>query len=333
MINLLGRFVLLDWLWLIILMVILIAFIVIICIMVPLKLWFRALTSGAKVSMIKLIGLKQRKVNVYTIVEAYISAKKAGLYVEIDELEAHNMAGGDVNKVINALISANSAKIDLSLDTAKAIDLAGKDVFEVVKSSVTPKVIETGAISAIVKDGMEVKVKARVTVRANISKILGGTGEETIIAKVTEGIVATIGGYSDHKDVLQNPDLISKAVLSKNLDKGSAYEVLSVDISNIDIGRNIGAQLRMDQAETEKQIASAKAEERRFNAIAEEQEMRVKAQEMSAAKIAAEAEVPKAVVKAFEEGKINVIDYYKMQNIIADTNMRKAIAKDSDDED
>ena len=331
--NLLGKFVLLDWLWLIILVVILIAFVVAVCIMVPLKLWFRTLASGAKVSMFKLMGMKQRKINAHTIVEAYISAKKAGLYIDIEELETHHMAGGDVSKVVNALISAYSAKIDLSIDTAKAIDLAGKDVFEVVKSSITPKVVETETISAIVKDGMEVKVRARITIRANIGKILGGTGEETIVARVTEGVVATVGGYNNHKDVLQNPDLISKAVLTKNLDKGSAYEVLSIDISNIDIGRDIASQLRMNQAETDKQIANAKAEERRFAAIAEEQEMRVRAQEMSAAKIAAEAEVPKAMVKAFEEGKINVMDYYKMQNIIADTNMRKAIAKDPDDDD
>lgn len=330
---LLGKFVLLDWLWLIILGAILIAAVVVICIMLPVKLWIRTLSSGAKVSMFKLIGMKQRKINAYTIVEAYISAKKAGIYIDIDELEAHHMAGGDVSKVVNALISAYNAKIDLSVDTAKAIDLAGKDVFEAVKSSVSPKVIETETISAIVKDGMEVKVRARITIRANLGKILGGPGEKTIIARVTEGIVATIGGYNDHKDVLQNPDLISKTVYSKNLDKGSAYEVLSIDISNVDLGRNIAAQLRVDQAETEKHIANAKAEERRFNAIAQEQEMRVRAQEMSAAKIAAEAEVPKAMIKAFEEGKINVMDYYKIQNIIADTNMRKAIAKDPVDDD
>ena len=330
--NLLGKFVLLDWLWLIILGVILIAFVVIVCIMVPIKIWFRALISGAKVSMFKLIGMRQRKLNVSTIVEAYINAKKAGLYIDIEELETHHTAGGDVNRVVNALVSAYSAKVDLSIETAKAIDLAGKDIFEIVKVCVNPKVIETGIVSAIAKDGIEVKIKARVTVRAVLGKILGNAGEETIIARVTEGIVSTVGGYSNHKDIVQNADLISKMVLSKNLDRGCSYDILSIDISDVDIGRNIGAQLRADQAESDKRIANAKAEERRYIAIAQEQEMKVKAQEMKAAKIAAEAEVPKAMAKAFEEGKMDVMDYYKMQNLIADTNMRKALAKDPKDD-
>lgn len=321
----------LDFLWLYIILAILLAGLIAFLIVVPMKVWFRAFISGAHVSMRRLVGMKLRKVNTPMIVEAYISARKAGIEMDIEELETHYMAGGDVNKVINALISAHSAKINLSIDTAKAIDLAGRDVLTAVKVSVNPKVIETPVVAAIAKDGIELKVKARVTVRANIGRVVGGAGEETIIARVGEGIVTTVGSAEDHSEVLQNPDLISKTILAKGLDTNSAYEILSIDIADVDVGRNIGALLKMDQAEAEKKIANAKAEERRAMAVAKEQEMKVKTQEMNAIKIAAEAEVPKAMAKAFEEGKIGVMDYYKMQNVVADTKMRNSLAGSNGD--
>ncbi len=310
--------------------VVLIALLVVFLIAVPSKIWFRALVSGAHISMSRLIGMKLRKIDINMIVEAYVSAKKAGLIIDVNELETHYMAGGDVNNVVNALISAHSAKINLSIDTAKAIDLAGRDVLNAVKVSVNPKVIETPMVSAIAKDGVELRVKARVTVRANIGRLVGGAGEETILARVGEGIVTTVGSAEDHGEVLQNPDLISKTVLAKGLDSGTAYEILSLDIADIDVGRNIGAQLRMDTAEAEKRIANAKAEERRAMAVAAEQEMRAKTQEMNAIKIAAEAEVPKAMATAFKEGKLGIMDYYRMQNVVADTDMRNSIANSDD---
>lgn len=309
---------------------ILVTLLVIFIIVVPVKIWFRALVSGAHISMSRLVGMKLRKIDINMIVEAYVAAKKAGLTIDINELETHYMAGGDVVKVVNALISAHSAKINLSIDTAKAIDLAGRDVLNAVKVSVNPKVIETPMVSAIAKDGVELRVKARVTVRANIGRLVGGAGEETILARVGEGIVTTVGSAEDHGEVLQNPDLISKTVLAKGLDSGTAYEILSLDIADIDVGRNIGAQLRMDTAEAEKRIANAKAEERRAMAVAAEQEMRAKTQEMNAIKIAAEAEVPKAMATAFKEGKLGIMDYYRMQNVVADTDMRNSIAKSDD---
>lgn len=321
----------LDFLWLYIIIAIFLLCLIPFLIYVPMKVWFRAFVSGARISMNKLVGMKLRKVNVPLIVEAYISARKAGIEMDVEELETHYMAGGDVSKVINALISAHSAKITLSIDTAKAIDLAGRDVLAAVKVSVNPKVIETPVIAAIAKDGIELKVRARVTVRANIGRVVGGAGEETIVARVGEGIVTTVGSAEDHSEVLQNPDLISKTVLAKGLDVGSAYEILSIDIADIDVGRNIGALLKMDQAEAEKRIANAKAEERRAMAVAKEQEMRVKTQEMNAIKIAAEAEVPKAMARAFEEGKLGIMDYYKMQNVVADTKMRNSLAGSGND--
>ncbi len=310
--------------------VVIIALLVVFIIVVPVKLWFRALVSGAHISMARLVGMKLRKIDTNMIIEAYVAAKKAGLTIDINELETHYMAGGDVLKVVNALISAHSAKINLSIDTAKAIDLAGRDVLNAVKVSVNPKVIETPMVSAIAKDGVELKVKARVTVRANIGRLVGGAGEETILARVGEGIVTTVGSAEEHGEVLQNPDLISKTVLAKGLDSGTAYEILSLDIADIDVGRNIGAQLRMDTAEAEKRIANAKAEERRAMAVAAEQEMRAKTQEMNAIKIAAEAEVPKAMATAFKEGKLGIMDYYRMQNVVADTDMRNSIANGDD---
>ena len=302
--------------------VVVIAFFVI----VPISTWFRALVSGAYISMGKLIGMRLRKIKIGMIVEAYITGKKAGLNINIGELETHYMAKGDVVKVVNALISAHSANIELSTRTAMAIDLAGRDVLNAVKVSVNPKVIETPVIAAIAKDGIELRCKARVTVRANISRLIGGAGEETIIARVGEGIVTTVGSALTHKDVLENPDRISKTVLQKGLDSGTAFEILSIDIADVDVGRNIGAQLQMDQAEADKRIAQAKAEERRAMAVATEQEMKAKTQEMRAVVIEAEAEVPKAMADALRNGKLGVMDYYNMQNLQADTNMRNAIS-------
>ena len=333
MINLLGSSSLIGWIVLIVILLLIAGFIVAVCLLVPVKIWFKSLTNNSKVSMVQLMALKQRKLNVAEIVDYHIAARKAGIYISLDEIETHMAAGGNVNKVINALVSAENAKVNLSVDLAKAIDLSGKDVCQAVKNSLTPKVIETQEICAISKDGIEVKVKAKITIKALLTKFIGGTGEDTILAKATEGIVVTIGALSDHREILQNPDLISKTVLAKGLDKGSSYQVLSVDIVSVDVGKNIGAQLRMDEVEIEKRRSSARAEEVRAQAVLEEQQMRIKNQELEAERIRAEAEIPKAVAKAFEEGKISVMDYYKMQNIIADTNMRKAWTGNNDNED
>lgn len=308
------------WAWVIIIVIAL--FLMIVTAIIPMGTWFTAAVSGAYVSMGKLIGMKLRRIRYKTIVDAYIKSRKAGLDINIEDLETHYMAGGNVIRVVDALISAHSANIKLSFDSARAIDLAGRDVFNAVKMSVTPKVIETPMISAVAKDGIEVKVKTRITVRTNISRLIGGAGEETIIARVGEGIVTTVGSSNSHKDVLENPDLISKTVLDKGLDAGTAFEILSIDIADVDVGRNIGAELQIDQAEADKRIAQAKAEERRAMAIALEQEMRAKTQEMRANVIAAEAEVPKALSEAFRKGNLGVFDYYQLQNLIADTNMR-----------
>ena len=302
----------------IILVAVLLVLIALVFAILPVKIWFRALVSGVKISMARLIGMKWRGIKITPIVDAYIAAKKAGLDLSIDELESHVLAKGDVIKVFNALISAHSANIVLEPATARAIDLAGRDVLNAVKVSVNPKVIETPPISAIAKDGIELRVKARVTVRANITRLIGGAGEDTIIARIGEGIVTTVGSAETHKAVLENPDIISKTVLDKGLDSGTAYEILSIDIADIDVGRNVGAQLQMDQAEADKRIAEAKAEERRAMAVALEQEMKAKVVE-------AESLVPKAMAKAFEEGRLGVMDYYNMQNVIADTSMRNSI--------
>lgn len=293
--------------------------------LVPLKLWFLALISGARVSMSYLVAIRLRKVPVKLVVETYIRARKAGLQLKVDDLSNHYMAGGNISNVVNALISAHSANIALNFGTAKAIDLAGRNVFDAVRVSITPKVIETPIVAAIAKDGIELRTKARVTVRTNISRLIGGAGEDTIIARVGEGIVTTVGSAIAHTEVLENPDNISKTVLQKGLDSGTAFEILSIDIADIDVGRNIGAQLQMDQAEADKRIAQAKAEERRAMAVAKEQEMKAKTQEMRAEVVAAEAEVPKALAEAFRKGNLGVMDYYNMQNVIADTQMRNAI--------
>ena len=296
---------------------------------VPVGLWFQARFSGVRVPIGALIGMKLRKVQPRRLVESLIQARKAGLQITISQLETHLLAGGNVNRVINALIAAQRANIDLAFEKACAIDLAGRDVFEAVQMSVTPKVIETPVVAAIAKDGIELRAKARVTVRTNIERLVGGAGEETVIARVGEGIVTTVGSAETHKQVLENPDLISRTVLAKGLDAGTAYEILSIDIADVDVGRNIGAQLMMDQAEADRRIAQAKAEERRAMAVAHEQEMKAAVQEMRAKVVEAEADVPRAMAAALREGKLGVLDYYQMQNTIADTTLRDSIAKAS----
>lgn len=299
---------------------------------IPVGLWITAFFSGVKIGIFTLIGMRFRRVAPSRIVNPLIKATKAGLKLDIDKLEAHYLAGGNVNSVVDALVAAQRADISLEFERAAAIDLAGREVLSAVQVSVNPKVIETPKVAAVAKDGIEVMVKARVTVRANIERLVGGAGEETIIARVGEGIVTTVGSASTHKEVLENPDLISRTVLAKGLDAGSAFEILSIDIADVDVGRNIGAQLQTDQAEADKRIAQAKAEERRAMAVAKEQEMVAAVQEMRAKVVEAEAEVPKAMAQALREGKLGVMDYYNMQNIMADTAMRKMISKTEKDE-
>ena len=299
---------------------------VIVLILVPIKQWFVALVSGAHISMGRLIGMKLRKVKVAPIVSAYIRARKAGLDIEVVDLETHYMAGGDIDKIIVALISAHSAKLPLSVDQAKAIDLAGRDVAKAVKMCVTPVVVQTDWISAIAKDGIELKVKAKITLRSNLARLVRGAGEETILARVGEGIVTTVGSALTHTEVLENPDIISKTVLNKGLDVSTAYEILSIEMADIDVGHNIGAKLHIDEAEADKAIAQAKAEERKAMAHAVEQEMKAKTQEMKAMVLAAEAEVPKAMAEAIKNGQLGVMDYYRIQNLNSDTAMRNSIA-------
>ena len=295
---------------------------------VPFLLWISARVSGVRISLIQLFLMRIRKVPPQVIVRAMIEAHKAGLKtITRDELEAHYLAGGHVERVVHALVSASKANIDLGFQMATAIDLAGRDVFEAVQMSVNPKVIDTPPVTAVAKDGIQLIAKARVTVRANIRQLVGGAGEDTILARVGEGIVSSIGSSESHKQVLENPDSISKLVLKKGLDSGTAFEILSIDIADIDIGKNIGATLQMDQAQADKNIAQAKAEERRAMAIALEQEMKAKAQEARAKVI--EAEVPRAMAEAFRSGNLGIMDYYKMKNVEADTAMRESIAKPS----
>lgn len=297
---------------------------------IPIGLWFQALVSDVKVSLLQLVLMRWRKVPPTIIVRAMIEGKKAGLELYRDLLEAHYLAGGHVAQVVHALVSASKANIDLTFQIATAVDLAGRDVFEAVQMSVNPKVINTPPVAAVAKDGIQLIAKARVTVRANIRQLVGGAGEETILARVGEGIVSSIGSASSHKEVLENPDSISKVVLNKGLDSGTAFEILSIDIADIDIGKNIGAELQTDQAEADLKIAQAKAEERRAMAVATEHEMKALAQEMRAKVIEAEADVPRAMAEAFRNGNLGIMDYYKMKNIEADTSMRESIAKPGD---
>ncbi len=293
---------------------------------IPVGLWFSALVSNVRISLLQLVLMRWRKVPPGVIVTAMINSTKAGLNLTRDQLEAHYLAGGRVKSVVNALISAEKANMGLDFQTAAAIDLAGRDVLEAVQMSVNPKVINTPPVSAIAKDGIQLIAKARVTVRANIKQLVGGAGEETVLARVGEGVVSSIGSAQSHKAVLENPDSISRVVLEKGLDSGTAFEILSIDIADVDVGKNIGAQLQMDQAYADKNIAQAKAEERRAMAVALEQEMKAKAQEARAKVIEAEAEVPKAMSHAFRSGNLGVMDYQKYRNIQADTDMRQSIA-------
>ena len=305
-----------------------IAFLILLLYFVPVRLWVSAISAGVPLRLLDLIGMRLRTVPPARIVNPLITAHKAGVPVTTGQLEAHYLAGGHVQQVVNALISADKANIDLTFERATAIDLAGRDVFEAVQVSVNPKVIETPPVSAVAKDGIQVRAIARVTVRANIERLVGGAGEETIIARVGEGIVSTIGSADTHAQVLENPDNISKTVLAKGLDSGTAFEILSIDIADVDVGENIGAKLQTDQAEADLQVARAKAEERRAAAVAMEQEQRAAVQEQRARLVAAEAEIPQAIADAFRSGNLGVMDYYNLRNVQADTQMRRSIGGD-----
>jgi len=292
----------------------------------PINLWFTAQLSNVKISLLNLVLMRLRKVPPALVTNAMITSTKAGLTITTNEIETHYLAGGNVNKVIKALISADKANIPLDFKLATAIDLAGRDVFDAVQLSVNPRVINTPPVAAVAKDGIQLIAKARVTVRANIHQLVGGAGEETILARVGEGIVTTIGSSADHKEVLENPDRISKTVLAKGLDSGTAFEILSIDIADMDIGENVGAKLQTDQAEADLKVANARAEERRAMAVANEQEMRAKAQEAKAKVIEAEAQVPMAIAEAFRNGNLGIMDYYRLKNLQADTDMRNSIS-------
>ena len=293
---------------------------------IPVGLWISAVSAGVKVSIFSLVGMRLRRVRPANVINPLIKGSKAGLELSQNQLESHLLSGGRVNNVVDALIAAHRADMELTFERAAAIDLAGRDVFEAVRMSVMPKIIETPMISAMAMNGIEIKAMAKVTVRANLSRLVGGAGEDTILARVGEGIVTTIGSAKNHYDVLENPDRISQTVLNKGLDSGTAYEILSIDIADIDVGRNIGAQLQIDQAEADKQIAQAKAEERRATAFAREQEMRAQVEEMRSKVVEAEAQVPLAVSEALKSGNLGVMSYLGMQQTIADTKMREGIA-------
>ena len=312
-----------DQIGLIIALGIIVVFVIFFFNFIPVGLWISSLAAGVKVSIFNLIGMRLRRVTPSRIIMPLIKSTKAGISISVNQLEAHYLAGGDVDSVVNALIAAERAGIELEFEKAAAIDLAGRNVLEAVKMSVQPKVIETANVSAVAKDGIELLVKARVTVRADIERLVGGAGEATVLARVGEGIVTTVGSSDSHKEVIENPDYISKRVLSKGLDSGTAFQILSIDIADIDVGRNIGAHLQMSQAEADKNIAQAKAEERRAMAVAKEQEMR-------AYVVEAEAEVPKALAYALREGKLGIMEYYDMQNLKADTDMRSTLSKSAD---
>lgn len=304
----------------------LVAFLVIFTYYIPIGLWISAAAAQVYVGLLTLIGMRLRRIPPPLIINSLVSARKAGLGLDTNVLEAHFLAGGDVNKVVLALIAADKANIDLEFQRAAAIDLAGRDVLDAVKMSVNPMVIETPRVSAIAKDGIQLFAVAKVTVRANIDRLIGGAGEETVLARVGEGIVSSIGSSDSHKSVLENPDIISRNVLAKGLDAGTAFEILSIDIADVDVGKNIGATLQMDQADADKNIAQAVAEKRRAMAVAAEQEMKAKTQEMRAKVVEAEAEVPRAMAEAFRQGNLGIMDYYRMDNIQADTSMRTNIS-------
>ncbi|MGK9368979.1 flotillin-like protein FloA [Melioribacter sp. Ez-97] len=318
----------------IIIIIAIVLFLMVFFYFVPIGLYITAYFSGVKVKIFRdLIGMRLRKVSPQVIIRNLISATKAGIELDTSLLEAHYLAGGNVTKVVNALISANKANLDLGFEKAAAIDLAGRDVLEAVKMSVNPKVIETPLVAAVAKDGIQLKAVARITVRTNLERLVGGAGEATILARVGEGIVSTIGSSNSHKEVLENPDSISKVVLSKGLDAGTAFEILSIDIADVDVGTNIGAILQADQAEADLKVARAKAEERRAAAVALEQEMTAEVARMRAKVVEAEAEIPKAIAEAFRKGNLGVMDYYNIKNIQADTEMRASIAKPEESKD
>src|SRR6056297_2554083 len=313
-------------------LVALILFFILFFYFIPIGLWISATAAGVKVGFFNLIGMRLRRVVPSSIVGPMIKSHKAGKGLSSDQLEAHYLAGGNVDRVVDALIAAQRAEIDLTFERAAAIDLAGRDVLEAVKMSVNPKVIQTPIVTAVAMDGIQVMATARVTVRANIERLVGGAGEDTVLARVGEGIVTTVGSSETHKKVLENPDSISKTVLEKGLDSGTAFEILSIDIADVDVGKNIGAKLQADQAEADKEIAQAKAEERRAMAVAEEQEMRAEVQEMQAKVVKAEAEVPLAIAEAFKNGNLGVMDYMNLKNVESDTSMREGISKFNGDE-
>lgn len=314
-----------NFVWILIALAVVVGFVFFVFALSSVTLWFQSLVSGAKVGLLNIVFMRFRKVPPKLIVETKIMAVKAGLDIDTDALESHYLAGGNVLRVVQALIAADKANIPLQFNRCAAIDLAGRNVLEAVQMSVNPKVIETPLVSAMAKDGIQLKAISRVTVRANIDRLVGGAGEETVLARVGEGIVTTIGSAMSHKEVLENPDSISKRVLEKGLDAGTAFEILSIDIADVDVGKNIGAELETDRAEADKKIAQAKAEERRAMAIAAEQEMKARVQEMRAKVVEAEAEVPMAMAEAFRKGHLGIMDYYKMQNVVADTQMRNTI--------
>jgi uncharacterized protein YqfA (UPF0365 family) len=316
----------------ILILVALILFFILFFYFIPIGLWISATAAGVKVGFFNLIGMRLRRVVPSSIVGPMIKSHKAGKGLSSDQLEAHYLAGGNVDRVVDALIAAQRAEIDLTFERAAAIDLAGRDVLEAVKMSVNPKVIQTPIVTAVAMDGIQVMATARVTVRANIERLVGGAGEETVLARVGEGIVTTVGSAESHKKVLENPDSISKTVLDKGLDSGTAFEILSIDIADVDVGKNIGAQLQTDQAEADKEIAQAKAEERRAMAVAEEQEMKARVQEMRAKVVEAEAEVPLAMAEALKKGNLGVMDYLKLKNVESDTKMRTSISESSENE-
>lgn len=318
------------WILIGVVAVLLVALLVVCFILVPMQTWFRALMSGAHISMFRLVGMKLRKVDYKKIVNQYILARKAGIKIYDSEIETHMMAGGNVEKVIDALIAAHSARLDLSIEQAMAIDLAGRDVVLAVQTSVKPRVIKTDRISAIAKDGIEVKVIAQVTIKAKLDRIIGGADEETILARVGESVVASVGQGPTHGAIMANPSLISKGMNPRDIEKGSAFEIMSIDICDIDVGENVGAKLRIDEADAKKRISQAAAEERKAQAIAHEQEMKAKTQEMKAVVLAAESKVHEAMAEALKKGKVGVMDYYKMQNVQADTNMRNSFSNNKE---
>jgi len=321
-----------GYVWLIVLAVIFVLVAVVLGI-VPVNLWIKAFLSKSHVSATRLAGMRLRRINAGLLVNSYINAKKAGVLLTMDDLESHYSAGGDVERIVDAMIAAKGANLNLSIETAKAIDLANRDILTAVKNSVSPVVIETPEVSAMARDGIELKIKARLTLKSNISKLIGGAGTDTIIARVGQGIVTAVGAAKSHLDIMERPETISESITAKKLEKDSAFDIMSIDIADIKVGRNIGAQLEADRAEADMQIAQARAEERRALAIATEQEMRVKTQEKRAQLLDAQAEIPKAISTALRAGQLGVMDYYKMQNVLADTNMRNSLSGSKDRED